>query len=68
MLWELNLCLILLITTYVITSDFYLLITARKTPIFRVYNDIKGNNDNNKYRVNNCHSCGKYVLDIIVEP
>lgn len=29
---------------------------------------IKGNNDNNKYRVNNCPSCGKYVRDIIVEP
>lgn len=29
---------------------------------------IEGDNDNNKYRVNNCPSCGKYVRDIIVEP
>jgi hypothetical protein len=29
---------------------------------------IEGNNDNNKYRVNICPSCGKYVRNIILEP
>jgi hypothetical protein len=27
---------------------------------------ILGNKDDNKYRVNNCPSCGKYVRDIMV--
>lgn len=29
---------------------------------------IKGHSDENKYRVNNCPSCGKYVRDVMVEP
>jgi len=29
---------------------------------------IDGLGDGNKYRVNNCPSCGKYVRDVIVEP
>ena len=28
---------------------------------------IKGNSDENMYRVNNCPSCGKYVRDIIIK-
>ena len=28
---------------------------------------IEGNNDNKKYRVNNCPSCGAYVRDCIVK-
>jgi len=27
---------------------------------------IKGHSDDNKYRVNNCPSCGKYVRDVMV--
>ena len=29
---------------------------------------IKGDSDENMYRVNNCPSCGKYVRDVMVEP
>lgn len=29
---------------------------------------IKGHSDENRYRVNNCPSCGKYVRDVLVEP
>ena len=29
---------------------------------------IKGHSDENRYRVNNCPSCGKYVRDVMVEP
>ena len=29
---------------------------------------IRGNSDENMYRVNNCPSCGKYVRDVMVEP
>ena len=29
---------------------------------------IKGNSDENMYRVNNCPSCGKYVRDVMIEP
>ena len=29
---------------------------------------INGSHDNNRYRINNCPSCGKYVRDVIVEP
>jgi hypothetical protein len=29
---------------------------------------IKGHSDQNKYRVNNCPSCGKYVRNIIIAP
>jgi len=28
---------------------------------------IKGNNDNNKYRVNNCPCCGAYVRDCTIQ-
>jgi hypothetical protein len=28
---------------------------------------IRGNNDENLYRINNCPSCGKYVRDIIIK-
>ena len=28
---------------------------------------IKGHSDDNKYRVNNCPSCGKYVRDVMVQ-
>lgn len=29
---------------------------------------IKGHSDENRYRVNNCPSCGKYVRDVMVHP
>jgi hypothetical protein len=28
---------------------------------------IHGHSDDNKYRVNNCPSCGKYVRDVIID-
>ena len=28
---------------------------------------IKGHSDENRYRVNNCPSCGKYVRDVMVQ-